>query len=87
MVIYRIEWKHSAVKELRKLPKEVVPKILKSVEELAENPYPKGTRKLVGSELRKPVRVGIYRIIYSVFESVCVVEIVRVGHRKDIYQK
>jgi mRNA interferase RelE/StbE len=50
MAIYRIEWKHSAVKELRKLPKEAILKILITIEGLADNPFLKGTRKLVGSE-------------------------------------
>lgn len=74
------------VKELKKLPKEVIRKILKTVDELAEDPFPRGMRKLVGSEHNFRVRLGNYRIIYSVFETVCIVEIVRVGHRKDIYQ-
>jgi mRNA-degrading endonuclease RelE of RelBE toxin-antitoxin system len=47
---YIVEWKRSAEKELQNLPKDAVAKILKAVEQLPENPYPSGVRKLVGSE-------------------------------------
>jgi len=81
-----IEWKCSAVKELKNLPKDAIPRILTAVEQFSQNPRPVGARKLVGSEFSYRVRVGSYRVVYSVFESVFVVEIVRVGHRKDVYR-
>jgi len=47
---YKIEWKRSAIKELKDLPKEVVPTIVKEIGELSMNPYPHGVKKLSGSE-------------------------------------
>jgi len=82
---YKIEWKRSAAKELKALPKNTVAKILKAVEQLPANPYPFGVRKLVGAEHTYRIREGSYRIIYSIAASSLVIEIVRVGHRKDIY--
>jgi len=75
---YRIEWKHSALKELKQLPKDVVARIMRAVGQLPENPYPSGIRKLVGSE-------NSYRILYSIVSSTLIIEIIRIGHRKDVY--
>lgn len=86
MASYQIEWKTSAEKELRKLPSQIIQRVFQKVELLAENPFPSGCRKLVGSEQTWRIRIGDYRIIYNVFSSVLVIEIVRVAHRKDIYQ-
>jgi mRNA interferase RelE/StbE len=84
---YSIEWKRSAAQELRKLPREVVGRVLKAVEQLAAEPYPSGVRKLVGAEHTYRIRVGDYRIIYSVMASALIIEIIRVGHRRDIYNR
>lgn len=87
MASYRIEWNQSAQKELKTLGKGVIPRILEAVEKPAENPYPRGGRKLMGTEYTYRIRVGDYRVVYSVHESTLVIEVVRVGHRKVIYRK
>lgn len=84
---YKIEWKRSAARELRKLPREAVSRILQAVEELSADPYPTGVRKLVGSEQTYRIRVGDYRVVYSVFSSTLIIQIIRVGHRKDVYNR
>lgn len=87
MASYKIEWKRSAVKELRKLPQDVIAKILQIVEQLSANPYPAGIRKLVGVEHTYRIREGSYRIIFTISASNLIVEIIRVGHRKDVYNR
>jgi len=87
MASYSIEWKRSAAQELKKLPREVVGRVLKAVEQLATEPYPSGVRKLVGAEHTYRIRVGDYRIIYSVMASALIIEIIRVGHRTDVYNR
>jgi mRNA interferase RelE/StbE len=87
MALYKIRWKNSAIKELKKLSKDAISRIIKAVEKLSETPYPDGVRKLVGSEHTYRIRVGDYRIIYTLLGSDLVIEIIRVGHRKDIYNK
>lgn len=84
---YSVEWRRSAAKELKKLPQDVVLRILSAVEELSANPYPAGTKKLVGAEHSYRIRVGDYRIVYSIWASRLAIEIVRVGDRKDIYRQ
>ncbi|MDR9402402.1 MAG: type II toxin-antitoxin system RelE/ParE family toxin [Halothece sp. Uz-M2-17] len=86
MASYRIEWKQSAKKEIRKLDKTVIPKILEAVAALAQDPRPRSSKKLRGTDHTYRIRIGDYRIVYSVFPNVLTIEIVKVGHRKDIYR-
>ena len=84
---YRIEWKRSAIKELKALPKEVVSIISQAVGELSMNPYPHGVKKLSGSEHTYRIRQGSYRVVFTVTKATSVVEVVRIGHRKDVYDR
>jgi mRNA interferase RelE/StbE len=52
---------------------------------LAVNPRPKGCRKLKGFKNQYRIRVGIYRAIYSIEDELFIVEITKIGDRKDIY--
>jgi mRNA interferase RelE/StbE len=83
---YSIEWKASAAKELRKLPKPIISMILQAIVNLAEVPRPDGVRKLTGSQNAYRIRLGEYRVIYNIFDKRLVVEIVRVRDRKDAYR-
>ena len=87
MGTYQIEWKSSALKELKRLDRQVVPRIFAAVEDLSSDPFPQGCRKLHGGDRTYRVRVGDYRIIYEVFGDRLVVEIVRVRHRRDVYRE
>jgi mRNA interferase RelE/StbE len=84
MASYRVEWKRSAIKELEKLPRQMLARIVEAVDDLARDPYPGGTRKLSGSEQTYRIRVGDYRVLYSIYSDKFIVEIIRVKHRKDI---
>ena len=86
MGAYQIEWKKSALRELTRIDRQVVPRIVAAVESLSFQPLPDGVRKLQGSQRTYRLRVGTYRVIYELFESRLLVEIVRVRHRKDAYR-
>lgn len=86
MASYQIRWKPSAEKDLRKLPRPVIQRIVTAVSDLASDPQPPGSRKLVGSAHTFRIRIGDYRVIYDVQNSELVIEIVRVAHRKDVYR-
>ena len=86
MPSYKVLWKRSAVKELKQLPKEVIKKISQTVTDLSGDPLPVGVRKLTGSEHTFRIRLGDYRIVYSLLSGELTIEIIRVGHRKDIYK-
>jgi mRNA interferase RelE/StbE len=87
MDLFEIKWKTSAKKELRNLDKSVILKILEAVKSLANNPYPHGVKKIQGTEHTYRIRMGDYRVVYSIESSVLLIEIVRVGHRKKIYSR
>ncbi|MEM7596000.1 MAG: type II toxin-antitoxin system RelE/ParE family toxin [Cyanobacteria bacterium P01_A01_bin.83] len=87
MSLYKVEWKNSARKELKKLDKQIIPRILRAVENLAEDPYSSNSKKLVGSNSIYRIRVGDYRIIYNVESSILTIEVIKVGHRRQVYQK
>jgi mRNA interferase RelE/StbE len=57
-----------------------------AIDSLANNPRPNGSKKLVSQkETLWRIRVGDYRIIYSIEDVLKILEIRRIGHRKDIY--
>jgi mRNA interferase RelE/StbE len=87
MASYRLEWRRSATKDLRHIAAADLPRIIGAVEALADNPFPPGNIKLSGSERSYRIRVGDYRILYDVFSGSLLIEIVKVGHRKDVYKK
>ncbi|MBI9099530.1 MAG: type II toxin-antitoxin system RelE/ParE family toxin [Spirochaetaceae bacterium] len=87
MASYKLIWKNSAKKEVRKLEKKERLAILCAVEELCQNPHEKqGIKKLVGSDLSYRLRVGNYRIVYELMDNILTIEIIKVKHRKDVYR-
>ena len=86
MANYRIELKRSAAKEVEKLKdKSVRKQVVARIQKLAEDPRPPGCEKLSGSEHYR-VRQGQYRIVYSIFDDLVLVEVVKVGHRREVYR-
>ena len=85
MAKYKIQVKKSAEKELGKIPKIELLKILDKIKSLADDPHPAGSIKLTNQEKYR-IRVGNYRILYKIEENILTVFIVKVGHRKNIYR-
>lgn len=86
MAFYKIEWRESAIKELRRLEKNTITRILEKTAALERDPLPVNCRKLQGSDHTYRIRIGDYRVVYTVENDVLVIEIVRVAHRKDVYR-
>jgi mRNA interferase RelE/StbE len=82
---YSVNFKKHALKELTKINEPFYSHIKQAIYSLADNPRPQGYKKLKGRDGYR-IRVGNYRIIYDVFESELVVDIIALGHRKDIYE-
>jgi mRNA interferase RelE/StbE len=76
-----------ATKELRKLPNDMIPRIIAAVEGLAVDRHPDGTRKLEGSEHTYRIREGSYRVIYEVDAKGVTITIVKVAHRSEVYRR
>ena len=83
---YEIRFLRPAEKDLRSIQKSRLPAILEAIEALKENPRPLGCRKLVGSESAFRIRIGDYRVVYTIEDTIRIVEINRVRHRKDVYR-
>jgi mRNA interferase RelE/StbE len=86
MASYKLEIKAAARKDLARLQPSTATRIAEAIEGLADEPYPVGFRKLKGFEYRYRIRVGDYRVIYEIRNSILTVIIIRIGHRKDIYR-
>jgi mRNA interferase RelE/StbE len=85
--MYQIVVSRSAEKDLEKLPLPVVRRVAKAIDGLSEDPRPAGCKKLKGSEddLWR-IRVGDYRVVYSITDEIRVVDIRRIRHRKEVYE-
>ena len=84
---YEVEVSRTAEKQLRKLARDDQERVVRRVLLLAEDPFPPGTRKLTGYDDVYRVRVGRYRILYSVSRRRLVIVILKIGHRKDAYRR
>ena len=82
--MYRISIAKKARKELEKVPKKERLVILDAIEDLGRVPRPDGCKKLKNSEYWR-IRRGNYRVIYHIEDAVLKVLVVRVGHRKNVY--
>ncbi|MBI3510701.1 MAG: type II toxin-antitoxin system RelE/ParE family toxin [Bacteroidetes bacterium] len=86
-MIYLITVKRSAVKEIEMLPVKVASKIVDAIRALAVNPRPTGCIKLKGDGgYFWRIRIGDYRVIYSIKDEIKIINVQKVGHRKDIYK-
>jgi mRNA interferase RelE/StbE len=83
---YSVSLKRPAQKEVRALDTVARVRVIQAVRELADEPRPTGCRKLVGSENRWRIRVGDYRIIYTIDDSARAVDVVAVRHRSKAYE-
>lgn len=87
MASYSVFIKPSAAKEIEAIgQKKDRQRIVDHIRLLARDPRPSGCEKLAGEHERYRVRVGRYRVIYSVSDAELRVAVVRVGHRKDVYR-
>ena len=83
---YAVSFRRSAEKDLHRLDATVQRRVMKAVESLADSPRPSGCKKLQGSEDTYRIRVGDYRVIYSVDDSILIVAIERIRHRREVYR-
>ncbi len=87
MASYKVEIsKNVRRKDLPSIPKSDVIRIVKRIENLAENPFPEGAARLKGRKEWR-IRQGDYRILYIVEHNIVTVFVVKVGHRRKIYRK
>lgn len=86
MASYDVTLKPSVQKDLRPLPKSVVQRVIKRLEQLQEDPFPPGAEKLEGTERLYRIRVGDYRIIYEVDTQAKEITVHYIRHRREVYR-
>lgn len=84
--MFEIELSNSAQKDLDRLKGKIWNRIRNILVGLEENPRPYNAIKLRGSENSYRIRIGDYRIVYDVNDNKCLVLILRVYHRRNIYR-
>jgi mRNA interferase RelE/StbE len=83
---YTVEVARRAVKSIARLPRQDQQRVRAAIDLLAEEPRPPGCTKLAGEDSVYRVRIGDYRILYEVMDARLVIHVVRVGHRREVYQ-
>jgi mRNA interferase RelE/StbE len=82
MAKYEIVLRRSVLKDLDRVPKQDVKRILTAIKALADEPRPPQARKLTAQEKYR-LRCGVYRVLYSIEDERLVVSVIKVRHRKD----
>jgi mRNA interferase RelE/StbE len=77
----------SAEKELKRLSSQLIARIIPRLENLASNQRPPGCKKLKGGEREWRIRVGGYRAVYTVDDTKSLVEVTRIRHRSEVYER
>lgn len=85
MGAYALVITSKAKRDIRRLAIAVQEKVFAAIAKLAENPRPHGYIKMKDRDEYR-IRVGDYRVVYKVFDRIVMVEVVEVGHRRDIYR-
>lgn len=85
-MMYRVVVERSAEKDLRRLPLDVRFRVANALRSLANDPRPIGSRKLAGTRHDWRIRVGDYRVIYEIADSIRVVRVYRIRHRREVYR-
>ncbi|WP_443082011.1 type II toxin-antitoxin system RelE family toxin [Synechococcus sp. BA-132 BA5] len=87
MAEYSLLIKSSAAKELQAVSdKAILSRLIEKIQSLAAQPRPSESEKLAGRQNLFRVRQGNDRVIYSVDDQSRVVDVVKIGHRRDVYR-
>jgi mRNA interferase RelE/StbE len=83
---YEVRIARRALRSLARLERRDQQRIRAALDLLAENPRPPACVAMQGEESVYRIRVGNYRIVYEVLDSVLLVHVVRIGHRREVYR-
>lgn len=86
MASYRIEVSTTAERQIRKLPRVDQIRVVGLIQALGADPRPSGCRKLSGYDDVFRVRIGRYRVLYSIEDRRLIIIVLKVGDRKDVYR-
>ena len=83
--VYRVTLAASAKRELIALSANAIERILPKIRELANDPRPPGCKKLRGGRNLWRIRIGDYRVVYTVNDTTKTIDVTRIAHRREVY--
>ena len=83
--MYKIEFKKSVMKDIRRIPNAMLKRIRSAIHGLQTEPNPAGCKKIFGYDDYYRIRVGQYRVVYRVASKIQIVTVIKIGHRKNAY--
>jgi mRNA interferase RelE/StbE len=86
MASYRIEVSATAERQIRRLPRVDQIRVVRVIQALSADPRPLGCRKLSGHDDVFRVRIGRFRVLYSIEDRRLIIIVLKVGDRKDVYR-
>ncbi len=86
MASYKVTPKPSVEKDLRSLPKSAISRVIRALERLADDPFPRQANKLEGGKELYRLRVGDYRLVYSINQKTKEIIVHYVRHRREVYR-
>lgn len=84
---FEIIFSPQARQSLKKIPPNIQQRLLKKISLLSQNPRPSGVKVLKGEKGLLRIRVGDYRIIYTIENKLLIITIIQIGHRREIYRQ
>ena len=83
---YQVELAPAAVRQLKKLTRDIQERIVQRLEDLAQEPRPDGVVKLESVESLYRIRLGDYRIVYQIQDEILLIIVVKIAHRREVYR-
>jgi len=87
VTLYEVTFAASAKREFRNLTPDVIERIRPRMRELANDLRPPGCKKLHGYKDRWRIRIGDYRVVYTIDDAARTVDVTRIAHRRDVYER
>jgi len=84
--MYEVKFVTSAAKEFRSLEHGIKRRVAAAIENLQENPRPRGVRKLRGHTCLYRIRVGSYLVVYEIEDNIRLIRVTRIRHRREVYR-
>jgi mRNA interferase RelE/StbE len=83
---YRLDFTTAAIRDLKRLPKDIRADVAAAIDGLTDDPRPAGFDKIEGSDDVYRIRRGDYRLLYQINDDALTVLVVRARHRREVYK-
>ena len=85
--MYEVKWTSKAKRQLKKLEKRHQDKLVAMADSLRDDPFRRNTKKMQGMTNTYRLKMGVLRVVYSVYKKQLCIEIIKAGFRQGIYKK